>query len=104
MSRAHLFSRTRTVLVALTAPFGAATLLACDAGEAMEPTGGPQLDYWNGGEPVLTPCNDPTPGEKWSVMISPAGGTYNMGNNTVVVPANAVSSTGMLYLKELSST
>ena len=105
MSRPHLFSRARTVLVALAAPLGAAALLACDAAETpMEPFAGPQLDYANGGEPELSSCNDPTPGERWTASIGPAGGTYNMGNNTVVVPANAVSSTGLLYFRELSAT
>jgi hypothetical protein len=36
--------------------------------------------------------------------IGPAGGTFNMGPNRVIVPANAVSANGHLYMRELSDT
>jgi len=106
MPRPQLLSRVRTLLLALAAPLSAAALLACDATEpgALEPGVGPQFEYANGGDPEPIACNDPTPDERWVANITPAGGTFNMGPNTIIVPANAVSSNGHLYLRELSAT
>lgn len=98
--------RVRSILLALSAPLGAAALFACDAtSESLfEPTLEPQSDYANGGEPEFALCNDPTPGEKWTAEVTPSGGTFTMGPNTLIVPANAVSASGLIYLKELSSS
>ena len=106
MSRPDVLSRVRTLVVGLTAPLGAAGLIACDASDAslLEPGRGPQFAYGSGGNPELASCSDPTPGQKWTVEVTPAGGTFNMGPNTIVVPANAVAATGMIYLRELSAT
>jgi len=106
MLRPDLSSRVRAVLVALAAPLGAAAVLACDATEhaLLDPDVTPQLDYASGGDPEPVLCNDPTPGERWTASITPAGGTFNMGPNTVIVPANAVSTSGLLYFRELSSS
>ena len=106
MTRPDLTLRVRAALIALAAPLGASSLIACDTEDAsvLDPSFEPRMDYADGGEPVAAMCNDPTPGQKWTAFISPAGGTFNMGPNTVIVPANAVSTVGQLYLRELSST
>lgn len=97
--------RVRSILFALSAPLGAATLFACDATDnpILEPNQ-PQLDYANGGEPEFAVCNDPTPGEKWTAWVSPSGGTFTMGPNTLIVPPNTVTTMAFIYLKELSSS
>ena len=97
-------SRIRALVFALS-PIGAAALASCDAPRDLtDPAFAPQENYSSGGAPALIACSDPTPLEKWSVGVGPAGGTFTMGPNTLIVPAGTVSGPALMYLKELSST
>jgi hypothetical protein len=104
MSYLYSRKRARRLLSAIAAPFAAAGLLACEASDELTLAAGPQFAYSEGGEPELALCDDPTPGQKWTASVTPAGGTLTMGPNSVIVPANAVSSSGLIYLRELDSS
>ena len=93
--------RTRALFPTLVVPLVAAGLIACESPEPLQPEPGPSFAYANGGEPELAPCYDPTPDERWTAIVSSAGGTFSMGPNTLVVPPNAVSTTALISLREL---
>lgn len=105
MLHPDLGKRARAIVIALVAPLTTTALLACDASEQnpLDPSE-PQFADAYEGELDFAPCWDPTPGERWTVAVGPAGGTFNMGPNTVIVPANAVATTALISLRELSQT